>query len=46
MKYNFVHHLRWILGMLIVGLLLGIFLSFSIPSVEVMQDALAKEGVA
>lgn len=41
MKYNFVHHLRWILGMLIVGLLLGIALSFSMPSIEQMQEALA-----
>ena len=40
MKYNFVHHLRWILGMTLVGLVLGIVLLCMMPSIEQMQEAL------
>ena len=46
MKYNYVWHLRLVILFLIIGLVFGIWLGFSIPSIETMQEVLTEEGVS
>ena len=45
MEYNYVKHLRLMLIFLVVGVLLGIGLLFTIPSAEALEQALLVENV-
>lgn len=46
MEYNYVKHLRLVLIFLVIGLVIGIGLLFTIPSAEAFEQALIAENVA
>ena len=45
MEYNYVKHLRLVLIFLVIGLVIGIGLLFTIPSVEAFEQALIAQNV-